>query len=547
MRDKLIQARASVLNEVSSKKGGSIFILASVDEDGPEYDPEQQTEAHVCSACKTGFSTQASLAEPFCPNCGSGETNPVTDDVMGEQLPQDDAELSFAKCPNCETSNVIHDVTAKLLDGHIHCVTCGTEVSYEMEWSAEGSEPLAITDADPADVKDAVENTKESQVNADMNQVVVPTATDADPISDAAPEAVKTEMEGDALKPIPSVDAVKPAPAPSAEGEAGLKIDTASELDEDVKVEDLTDDDLSPQDQEASPACAEQEDSAGGIDNFGDKKAEPFTAAVDLTLLSTLSAFKGKKELTLCSVREDLLAFVNEVHVATLASETAGESTKVMHTPAFAKAIMHTAKEHGIKKALAHYGFGLVTIKFPQQAVISKLLGRQSKAEAAKYDQERSELSNTFMQCMSVASAGLNKGFFSKEENALKRGFYDTLTAANVKNAEKLIDKVFSQFGDQYHKTLLTIAQDLMSKPIEVRNSMAETVGATSYLATATEDDQEGDQETDEGDEDSTASLESRMESASITPIRYKGSKEVASPSIRGLRAETGGSFFKRS
>lgn len=566
MRKKLLQARASALNEVSKRKGGSAFVLAAVVENQqPVYDPKQALASFSCSDCHTGFSTNAEVASPFCPNCSSESVKAST--VKAQALPKTDAELAFSICPHCETANVLHDATAKLFDGHLNCVTCGTLVSYETSDVGEGSEPVTMGDAEPGDIKSLVEDTKQPQTNPAALSSKKETADDkptnlpdqvADgekdqPISDADAYDILTEIEGDKLKPIPSVQAAD--------------FDQQDDQLQDPVVEDLTDEDLTDL-QDATAITAgdndQQEEETAG-EPFGGKKAPPFgkkdgmkegedgdgdgkkdescKSAVQVTLLSTLAAFSGDKTLTILSAGENVLAFVNDLHIATLTAEKAGTNAEIMHRPKFATAIAHTVKETGLQAALASYGFELTKVNFPQKAVIATLVAKQTKAETARIAKEQAQYTETFMQCMSIAAAGLNKGFFAKQENALKRGFYDNLTAAGVKGAEKLIDQVFSKFGNEHSKTVLTIAQELMGKPVEVRNAMSESVGNAAYMPVTAE---EGDDDEDGQEEDAT-SLTARLENSSIIPLRRKETSSTPGSSIRGLRANAGGSLFKRS
>lgn len=557
MRKKLIEARASALNEVAAKKGGSVFVLASkLVNMAPEYSAHQETSSHSCEECGTGFSTVAGLT-PFCPNCGSGQVK--ASDEQAQALPKTDQELSFLVCPSpkCGTANILHDVTAKMFDGRFHCVCCSEKIDYEVKADGEGSEPVVMEHRDPdgkiaegddskmgdapaTEIKETVEDTKQPQVNppvlsektetADEKGVHVPQETGEQdrPIKDADAKDVIDAVENDKLKGIPSVQKADA-------GEAPLN---------DPIVEDLDDEDLEGGEQQMNEGAATVEAADESDQDMKDEQ-QSCESAVRTSVLSTILAFKGEKELSFGTQDRNVIAFVNNMQVASLSPEQAGKNAEHMYKASFASAVAKQVESAGLKDGLTSFGFELSKISIPQKAIISKLVAKQTKVESSKLREEASEFTEKFKQCLSIAAAGLNKGFFAKEENALKRGFYDALSAVGIKSAEKLIDKVFSSNGDTYHRTLLEKAFELMDKPIEVRNSMAETVQATSYMATAADDDQEED----DGDSEQDASVLSALEKASIIPIR--STTKSAKPETAGAstirQLVSGSSLFQRS
>lgn len=499
------QARASVLNEVSSTKGGSLFVLASASNGVPEYQPKSEIASCKCGKCGFKFGTVAALSEPYCPNCGSGEVKASASPVQA--LPKTDEQISWATCAGCGTHNIIHDVTAKAMDGNIHCVTCGTSINYEVAEADENgvTDPITLDNEDEGDIRDVEAGTDDY---ADDHEVAV------EPLSGAE--------ETDVKKTIPNSEAA---------ADQGQQQD---DLGDDVlDSEDLTEEDFG-QEQQASDQQLE-----GGDQDLGEQEQQDAcNSSVQMSLLDVVAAH-GDVDLSLASVGESVVAMVGDVIVARLSAEAAGDNAEHMHRASFHQAVKHTASSMGAKKALAHYGFSPVVIAFPQRAVINRVVAKRVAAAQARLEAETAAMRTSFLQCMSIAAAGLNKGFFAKYENALKRGFGDYMQAAGVQSPGKLVDKVFATFGDQYHRTLLTIANDLMGKPLEVRNSMAEAVQAAGYVSAAEDQqDEEQDQEQDQqGDQ-----LESRLESASVRVTR--SSAKPASTSVREIRASVGGKLF---
>jgi DNA-directed RNA polymerase subunit RPC12/RpoP len=140
MRLKYIQERASVLNTASAKSGVPFVVSAATAEL-----PKVETAAFGCKSCSAEFaSTKGS--EPFCVNCGSENVSPIQ--ATAQALPETDTGLSAITCKSCGTHNVLSDVTASTLDGHMHCVECGNQLSYDVD---ELQDP--VSDADESAIE----------------------------------------------------------------------------------------------------------------------------------------------------------------------------------------------------------------------------------------------------------------------------------------------------------------------------------------------------------------------------------------------------------
>jgi hypothetical protein len=346
---------------------------------------------------------------------------------------------------------------------------------------------------------------------ADEKGTKVPNGEGADrPISDADATDVKNVVNKD----LPA------GPTVETSGEEGL---------EDPVIQQLSDEDLQGQGQQEG----------ANAENFGGKKAPPFgkkdgekdddkeqdscKSAVQITTLSTVLAFKGDKKLALTSVESGVLAFVNDTHIATLREENAGDNAPHIHKRVFAQAVHKAVGEKGIKAGLEAFGFELATVTVPQGSIIAAQVRKETTAAVATITEGNKDRDARFLQSMSIASAGLNKGFFKHESNPLKAGLFEALSAVGVQHPERLIDRVFAANGETYHKVLLQLASNLMEKPEDVRNAMAEAVMGANYskAEVASEEDDQDDDGQDGSDEVGAASVE-RLAKASIVPITSK-------------------------
>jgi len=101
---------------------------------------------------------------------------------------------------------------------------------------------------------------------------------------------------------------------------------------------------------------------------------------------------------------------------------------------------------------------------------------------------EAESLKSTIRQCLSIAAVGLNKGFWKDKTHVLKAELYKELCTLGIHNPTTLIDRVFANYSDTHHRTLFEIAFDLISKPADIRNSLAEAVSDVNYIVAAEND-----------------------------------------------------------
>lgn len=485
-----LEQRASLLNNVSKRNGAFSIIVTSsaiLDNDA--------TKAFGCETCSTVFGSN--LVEPFCPNCGGLHVKAKVAKLRA--MPRDDKQLSAVVCSSCGAHNILDDRTALAMNGNIHCTSCGTDIKYphtQLSDAAEdfdklydgegndvGPKPDAdtITDADDADLDDIVQKkTPQKASNSASDGVDVGPQPDDKPITHADDKDIE--------------DIVKKKEAQKA-GDMGMG-------DGDDLIEPIEDDELEAGDGGSEGDGLDDGDVGGDAEiDFGEaEEVEP--AMSQCSMLKVMSSVNGKKTFSIGYHGDDMLAFVNDVAVARLSKETAGDYEEVLSTASFGDAVMRMASTEGAKKTLAHFGFKEIQVAFPVSKLAQERINKRVEAKTKEMAKEIADLTADMQQCLSIAAVGLNKGFFRNHGNPIKAAFFEALTTAGVRKPELLIDKVFAAHGDAYHKSLFEIATDLRSKPLDVRNAMSETVGAVQYQkAEALDEDVEGEDVEGEGDD----------------------------------------------
>lgn len=150
---------------------------------------DTQVASFGCNHCNAVFASSSEF-EPFCVNCGSEDTQQLQDDnVMPEVLPQtDDGELSAVLCRNCGSHNIVTESTVRVMAGHMHCVECGTSLTYDVAGCSENAEDEGggsfWEDAEEAEV---LENTTDEQVGS-MDESQGTISLDDDDIQQAQDE-----------------------------------------------------------------------------------------------------------------------------------------------------------------------------------------------------------------------------------------------------------------------------------------------------------------------------------------------------------------------
>lgn len=175
-------------------------------------------------------------------------------------------------------------------------------------------------------------------------------------------------------------------------------------------------------------------------------------------------------------------AIVNDTPVAVATVQSVGaQKAGIFATESFRKATEALMAQIGIAAALRDMGFKSLKVKLPVKQIVESQV-RQAVAEANAISQrDITNMRNDIKAALATASVGINKGFFSKLSNPIKAELYDALSTAGVRNAEILIDDAFCSRSDDYHRSLIDQAFDLMKKPVEARNEISEAVMSANY------------------------------------------------------------------
>lgn len=506
MRRKYIQERASVLNTAGANSGKPFVVSAAA----PKL-PTVETASFGCKSCSAEFAS-AKGSEPFCINCGSDDVSSIQ--AAAQAVPETDKSLAAILCKSCGTHNVFTEQTASVLDGQMHCVECGGQLSYDVD---ELNQP--VTDA----TEDSITQTLDVQ-EADTNSAEDRGGqTDGSPLNDVSEQDVNDTLPTTVEAEAPEANQVPAVPENGNQSPEQPEAPVVEPVIDTVEDETLI--------EHAEWEQDEQEDGC----NYS-----------DTSLAAVVLSSNPKAKLTLATAEDEILAFADGVHIARLEKANAGEHAAVFHSKSFMQAIARVADAEGIRAAMSKFGFAGVRVKFPMTAAARAVATASLSAEKAKLEAATASHKTDMLQCVSLASVALTKGLFKTKGNALRAGFVQMLTTAGVKNPGVMVDRVFAANADAYHKQLFEMAVDLMGKPLDYRNTLAESLGDMNALS------QELDMPNDEGQDvvvEHADALALQMESAALrgrrSPVTAAAGAAPAG-SISQIRAAAGGALFAK-
>lgn len=193
----------------------------------------------------------------------------------------------------------------------------------------------------------------------------------------------------------------------------------------------------------------------------------------------------------------------------------------------FDEAVISECEAKGLRAGLRSMGFTLAKVKIKRNAQVKASIAKaqaEVKASMIKSQQQRDDI---MKQCLALAAVGLNRNMFKDYENTLRTELSASFENLGVRNARKIVRAAFTQYGVDYAKKLLVIANEIADLPEETRDGLAAQLDMTN------EPDDEimadpnlyGDPVCGEGEEDEDEA--DSVEAALRNPIKALASHKV--------------------
>lgn len=180
-------------------------------------------------------------------------------------------------------------------------------------------------------------------------------------------------------------------------------------------------------------------------------------------------------------------AFYKGIPVAKATLDSCSAHADVFNREAFGRTAMVAATNMGIREGLTELGFR----GFDQVVSVSKHIESKVEERATALASEMEEANKAqradLMAALATASVGINRGFWPAISNPLKMELWEALSSVGVANPEVLIDRVFAKCSDEYHKTLLDKAEEIVAKPAEFKEELVAAVSGMSYTAVSSD------------------------------------------------------------
>lgn len=163
-------------------------------------------------------------------------------------------------------------------------------------------------------------------------------------------------------------------------------------------------------------------------------------------------------------------------HAAAVTAGCADEYT----SDEFQEASLAECRRYGLRAGLESMGFALAEVNIGRSDVINARV--EAKVLTATEDVRRTfaDKDTSFGHCLAIAAVGVNQGHFKDVPNELRAALTNQLTAAGLRNADRVIGQVFAQYGTGYAKSIIAMAQKLSELEEPGRNSIAAALDLVS-------------------------------------------------------------------
>jgi len=167
----------------------------------------------------------------------------------------------------------------------------------------------------------------------------------------------------------------------------------------------------------------------------------------------------------------------NGAPVAQLIREKAAADLQdIFDRPTLAVAFA-TAVTQGLKSEEAsRFGYDPICIRVSLPDTVKAQMKKAEKAAMATAETANADYVNCLQQSLSIAALGSIKGVWDEFANPVRDALVSDLSRLGVASPENVVDSAFATHGPDYHKMILSKAQELAKESDERRNVTAHLV-----------------------------------------------------------------------
>jgi hypothetical protein len=146
----------------------------------------------------------------------------------------------------------------------------------------------------------------------------------------------------------------------------------------------------------------------------------------------------------------------------------------------FQDATLAELSKHGLRAGLAKQGFVMAKVNVARNDVLNRRVELKAKQVTAAVRRNQANSNEALGQCLAIAAVGINRQYFKDTRNELRAALEEELESAGVRQAARLVRRVFASKGIDYAKSILTLANKLVNMPEETRNAFASALDMTT-------------------------------------------------------------------
>lgn len=491
-------------------KRTSVFMVTET----PKPDRSLELARHDCKSCKNSTVVQASMDDPFCAHCGSGDMAPAEAAGLRARslLRADDSEMSSARCPNseCRSYSIMTKETARVHSdadgiGHLHCAACATPFSYR------APEAAAVSDDEWAEDPDADESLNDdtkladdaggdsSSDGGDMPTVVVfdvngeeiargtlnerddlvfvlDVAGDDDETSmqsftvGSANDVVEDEDGNIELNDAELIDSVAEDEVEDSAKEAEddeLDVDGDPQADEGPAND--TEEAAAGDDEDEPEEAAKADDESATGEPVADTEVAHVTATPVTVALHRLvpgdAEFASYGDLTVCRRGDVVVASVEQTEA------NSGSFAKALNT-----AIANP--ENTLDAVLASNGFTVSEVTLTEDAHIAERVRVATESATEVVQASMEDSGDRLKQSVGIALTAMNRGMLNATNpflGAVTAGLIEA--GADEETANAVVSAALAGAGDEFATVLQEQVLKVYAKSDELRNELASTLG----------------------------------------------------------------------
>jgi hypothetical protein len=102
-------------------------------------------------------------------------------------------------------------------------------------------------------------------------------------------------------------------------------------------------------------------------------------------------------------------------------------------------------------------------------------------AEKQKNQAEIDDFVDSMDQALAIAATGLSKGFFKGRTHKFRDAIVSELQSITG-DSQLIASRIIAKASDDYNSSLIELAKNIIAKPLEIRNHMADAIMQTEFV-----------------------------------------------------------------